>query len=77
MKILKIFLLSFIFLMLFIGSSVSFADDFGDGLDAYNKEDYNTAFKLWKPLADQGHVEAQSLLGMMYHYGDGVRLSQP
>lgn len=40
-------------------SSVARADDFDDGAKAYQKEDYATALKLWRPLATQGSAEAQ------------------
>jgi len=48
------FLLSLTFLFLFSGSSVVFADDFQDGVDAYKRKDYKEAYKLWLPLAEQG-----------------------
>ena len=64
------FLLSLTFLFLF--SSVVFGDDYQDGFDAYNRQDYKTAYKLWLPLAEQGHAKAQSNLGLMYDKGHGV-----
>ena len=64
------FLLSLTFLFLF--SSVVFGDDYQDGFDAYNRQDYKTAYKLWLPLAEQGHAKAQSNLGLMYDKGQGV-----
>ena len=66
------FLLSLTFLFLFSGSSVVFADDFQDGLDAYNRKDYKTAYKLFLPLAEQGYAPAQFNLGVMYLRGLGV-----
>ena len=51
--------------------SIAYAD-FNDGLDAYNKGDYKTAFSEWKPLADQGDADAQSNLGVLYENGKGV-----
>ena len=57
------FLLSLNFLFLFSGSSVVFGDDFQDGVDAYERKDYKTAYKLWLPLAEQGDADAQVLLG--------------
>jgi len=38
------FLLALTFLFLFSGSSVVFADDFQDATDAYNRQDYETAY---------------------------------
>ena len=64
------FLLSLTFLFLF--SSVVFGDDFQDGLDAHERKDYKTAYKLWLPLAEQGDADAQYNLGNMYRKGQGV-----
>jgi hypothetical protein len=44
-------LLSLTFLFLFSGSV--FGDDYQDGLDAYDRNDYKTAYKLWKPLRNE------------------------
>ena len=55
-------LLSLAFLFLFGGSSIVFADDFQDGLDAYKRQDYKTAYKLWLPLAEQGNAKAQFIV---------------
>lgn len=46
--------------------------DFADGKKAYDQGDYLTAAREWKPLADQGHPEAQYWLGTLYEYGQGV-----
>ena len=64
------FLLALTFLFLF--SSVVFGDDFQDGFDAYDRNDYKTAYKLWLPLAEQGNASAQYNLGVMYDNGQGV-----
>ena len=40
--------------------------------DAYNREDYATALKEFRPLAEKGHTEAQFHLGIMYSQGLGV-----
>ena len=48
------------------------AQDFQKGYDAYNAGDYGTAIKEWTPLAEAGDAEAQSLLGLMYDFGNGV-----
>ena len=39
---------------------------------AYKAKDYRAAFGEWKPLAEQGHVEAQFNLGILYAEGQGV-----
>ena len=58
----------FLTLSLFTAS----AADFAAGLDAYQKGDYVTAIKEWRPLADRGVAEAQFNVGLMYVDGQGV-----
>ena len=65
-------LLALTFLFLFSGSSVVFADDYQDGLDAAKRGDFKTAYNLWLPLAEQGNAKAQYDLGVMYYKGEGV-----
>ena len=50
----------------------SFSADFEKGIDAYNKGDFATALKEWKPLAEQGDAKAQYQLSFLYYHGDGV-----
>ena len=45
---------------------------FDEGVAAADKGDYQTAFKEWKPLAEQGDASAQYNLGIMYAFGKGV-----
>ena len=49
------------------------AEDFRKGLQAYERGDYGTAFRQWRPLAEQGDAIAQNNLGFMYAQGRGVR----
>ncbi len=42
------------------------------GQEAYDRGDYATALKEWRPLAEQGDAEAQYNLGIMYREGHGV-----
>ena len=39
---------------------------------AYNAGDYQKAYRLFKPLAEQGFAPAQHNLGVMYDEGNGV-----
>ena len=48
------------------------AQDFDKGQDAYEAGDYATALQEWRPLATEGDVFAQALLGLMYENGEGV-----
>ena len=45
---------------------------FQEGVDAYKRGDYDTALKEFRPLAEQGHADAQYNLGVMYEKGLGV-----
>lgn len=40
---------------------------------AFQKGDYDTAFALWMPKAQEGDVEAQNYLGIQYSLGLGVK----
>ncbi len=42
-------------------------------MDAFRREDYKTAFRKWKPLAEQGNCEAQYNLGGLYFLGKGAK----
>ena len=46
---------------------------FQQGFEATERGDYQTAFKLWLPLAEQGNASAQFNLGNMYRKGQGVK----
>ena len=50
----------------------SYSADFNKGLTAAHNGDFATAFKEWKPLAQQGDADAQYNLGVMYDKGHGV-----
>jgi len=46
--------------------------DLETGVAAYERGDYETAFKEFKAAAEQGNAEAQNRLGDMYAEGQGV-----
>ncbi len=50
----------------------AFSADVQAGRQAWVKRDYSTALKEYRPLAEQGHSEAQYRLGNMYFLGEGV-----
>ena len=52
--------------------SQNFDDAFIDAMGAFDREDYETAYKLLLPLAEQGHVDGQRNLGVLYYLGQGV-----
>jgi ATP-dependent protease ClpP protease subunit len=48
------------------------AGPFEDGLTAYDQGKLDAAFRLWLPLAEQGHAAAQFNVAVMYENGTGV-----
>lgn len=44
-----------------------------EGRAAYQREDYRAAFAEFQPLAEQGNLRAQAMIGWMYAQGLGVR----
>lgn len=58
--------------MLLVTSSVLALSGFDKGTSAYKRGDYETALSVFRPLAENGDAKAQSILGMMYNYGEGV-----
>jgi hypothetical protein len=62
---------SVLLLFLFVGFSSVYAG-FEEGLAAYERAAYETAFKEFMEAAEQGHAEAQFYLGLMYLEGIGV-----
>jgi len=60
-------------LAVLLGSTgTSWGADYYKGFDAYQSGDYATALRELQPLAEQGDVNAQVFLGMMYDKGLGV-----
>jgi hypothetical protein len=48
------------------------AGPYEDGVAAYQRGDYATALRLFRPLGEQGNASAQYNLGVMYALGQGV-----
>jgi len=53
-------------------ANVANAGPWEDGYEAYQRKDYAAAVQLWRIFANEGNREAQSLLGEMYAFGQGV-----
>ena len=53
-------------------ASPGFAGPVEDGNAAFERDDYATALRLLRAPAEQGNADAQLLLGIMYHDGNGV-----
>jgi TPR repeat protein len=45
---------------------------YNEGVVAYNRGDYATALKHFRPLADKGVAAAQNNIGVLYENGQGV-----
>ena len=48
------------------------AGDWEEGFAAYERQDYVTAVKKWRAVAERGDRLGQSILGAMYAQGQGV-----
>ena len=58
--------------MLLGSTGISASTDYEKVSAAYKRGDYETALRVWKPLAEQGNVRAQFSLGVLYRDGQGV-----
>lgn len=58
--------------LLILGNGLIVAAGFDKGWKAYESGDYKTAIAEWTPLAEQGDVFTQFILGTMYDDGKGV-----
>jgi TPR repeat protein len=56
---------------LVVGSAAA-AGPLEDAGEAYNRGDYATAIRTYRPLAEQGNAIARAMLGFMYLNGQGV-----
>ena len=63
-------LLTLLALTVALGCNVAIAG-LTEGLDALRKNDFATAVKELRPLADRGDAEAQYRVGLMYEFGKG------
>jgi len=57
------------FALLLLSSTEGWCADYQKESDAAQRCDYATALREWRPLAEQGHSEAQNNLGGMYALG--------
>jgi TPR repeat protein len=58
-----------------LSASSAFAgasEDCAAAYDPYDPQNSTEALRLCQPLADQGNVDAQAILGFMYELGNGV-----
>jgi TPR repeat protein/transglutaminase-like putative cysteine protease len=57
-----------------VGYVVEISPAYNLGVRAFDNENYELALTWLRPLAEQGHADAQSYLGAMYEHGHGVAL---
>ena len=67
---LKRIIAGFVLTLMLTGGAA--AGPVAEGLAAYQRGDYTTPLRLWRPLAKQGDAAAQRHLGTMYFEGKGV-----
>lgn len=67
---------AFLLLLLLVSSypGASRAGPYEDGDDAFRRKNYAAALKLWHPLAEDGHAQAQLGIATLYYSGLGVVL---
>jgi len=58
---------------LFVGSMTAYAVNFSAESKAYLRYDYATALRIFRQLADQDDIDAQTFMGIMYALGQGVK----
>ncbi len=61
-----------LFTLLFLTLGAAWGGAYEDGSAAFERNDYVTAIKLWRPLAEQGNASIQDIMGAMYKEGLGV-----
>ena len=61
-----------LFVILFFASATPLWGSVEKGVEAYESENYKTAFEILFPLAKQGDSRAQYYVGKMYYEGQAV-----
>ena len=60
-------------ILFLLGSFTMVHADLAGGIAALERNDFATAAKEFKPLAEKGDVNAQLQLGYLYYHGKGVK----
>lgn len=60
------------FLLALAAPVVGDAASIEDGFEAYRSGDYEGAYNIWRPLAEDGDPRAQTIVGTLYYEGRGV-----
>ena len=66
------FLIFIVGASLMLGGGFSCAEPVEHGFEAYKRGDFSNALRIFRLVAEQGHVLAQSNLGALYFNGYGV-----
>ena len=64
--------LSVLFALSLLASGNASAEGLTAANTAFDQKNYARAFELYEPLARTGDVSAQSTIGSMYYFGNGV-----
>lgn len=59
-------------LVLALAATAAKAQSLGQGLSAFQRQDYVTASRVFIPLAERGNAAAQTYLGFLFETGRGV-----
>ncbi|HIF02363.1 MAG TPA: hypothetical protein EYQ84_03185, partial [Nitrospinaceae bacterium] len=62
-------------LLLWTSPSIALVAGYQEAIDAYNREDYKTSYRLIRPLAKKGFTKAYYNLGILYLKGKGVKVN--
>ncbi len=60
--------------VLLVATALAHAD-YAAGKAAFDRGDWDTALREWRPLAESGDAAAQNNIGFMYRYGRGVAIN--
>lgn len=66
------FLHKILILLVLLATSRSVAADFESAANAYRNKDYTSAYAQFITLAESGDPRAQTVIGLMYKYGESV-----
>ncbi len=53
-------------------SAPALSDDYSDAVTAWQNGDFKLALEKFLPLANSGGIVAQTMVGQMYEYGQGI-----
>lgn len=57
----------------FFSISSAFGNSYSDGVEAYSTGNYKAAMEILMPLAEQGDIDSQGYIGLLYSASQGVK----